>query len=238
MSIGQFFATFFFAFRFAAILHKSTPQKTAGYMGASFIEGTMNQRSHQNTRWNYFLALERDLETISRYIELNQENYSAYSIELARLLMAACAELDVLFKDLCWHCNVDSEPSNISHYTEILFKKYPELNHTTLVCPRYGLIFKPFSDWSKSSSPSWWAANNKVKHKRDTYFHLANLGNCLDAIAALFWVNVQSNYQMHYHYARSLDDHVNPPDLTHTFKTLVPSATLLQLNDPWMYLSD
>ncbi|MFT6047805.1 MAG: hypothetical protein ACI9WC_003522 [Arenicella sp.] len=33
ISTGQFFATCFFAFRFAPLLHKTTSQKIAGYMG-------------------------------------------------------------------------------------------------------------------------------------------------------------------------------------------------------------
>jgi hypothetical protein len=35
MSTGQIFATLFCAFRFATFLHKSSPQKIAGYMGVS-----------------------------------------------------------------------------------------------------------------------------------------------------------------------------------------------------------
>lgn len=33
--------------------------------------------------WNYFLALERDLETVSRYVEFTPDNYKIHSIELA-----------------------------------------------------------------------------------------------------------------------------------------------------------
>ena len=36
--------------------------------------------------WNYFLVLERDLETASRYLEFTPDNYKTYSIELARRL--------------------------------------------------------------------------------------------------------------------------------------------------------
>lgn len=198
----------------------------------------MNERSHHKTSWNYFLALENDIENLARYIELDKENYETYSIELARLLMAASAELDVLLKDLCSHFCNESNPNNITQYTEVIFRRYNELNLTTIVCPRYNLIFKPFAEWSSSSAPSWWSANNKIKHKRDSFFHLANLGNCLNAIAALFWVNVQVNHEKHCAYARSLGDQMIPPDLRHTFKTLIPSATLFQLNDPLLYWSE
>lgn len=198
----------------------------------------MKERSHHNTRWNYFLALESDIENIARYIELDKDNFETYSIELSRLLIAACAELDVLFKQLCEYISSESTPDNIAQYADILFGEYTEINLTTIVCPRYSLIFKPFSSWSNSSAPTWWTANNKIKHKRDTYFHAANLGNCLNAIAALFWVNVQTNHEMHCAYARSFGEDSIPPELTNTFKSLTPGATLFKLNDPWFYLSE
>jgi hypothetical protein len=45
----------------------------------------MNFKVPDNIRphWNYFLALEKDLETVSRYIEFSRDNLNTYSIELA-----------------------------------------------------------------------------------------------------------------------------------------------------------
>jgi len=51
--------------------------------------------------WNYFLALESDLERVSRYIEFDKANFKTYSIELAHLLLAASSEVDVVAKTLC-----------------------------------------------------------------------------------------------------------------------------------------
>jgi hypothetical protein len=51
--------------------------------------------------WNYFLALERDLEVVSRYVEFTDDNNETYSIELAHLLFAAASEADVIAKLLC-----------------------------------------------------------------------------------------------------------------------------------------
>jgi hypothetical protein len=45
--------------------------------------------------WNYFLALERDLEVVSRYVEFSRPNFQVFSIELAHLLFAAASEVDV-----------------------------------------------------------------------------------------------------------------------------------------------
>jgi hypothetical protein len=46
--------------------------------------------------WNYFLAIERDLETLARYVEFDPKNFTSFSIEIARLLLAAAAEVDIV----------------------------------------------------------------------------------------------------------------------------------------------
>src|SRR5437879_880483 len=51
--------------------------------------------------WNYFLALEKDLEVVSRYVEFGSQNFDTYSIEFAHLLFAAVSEVHVIAKLLC-----------------------------------------------------------------------------------------------------------------------------------------
>jgi hypothetical protein len=48
-----------------------------------------------------FLVLEEDVIALSRYVEFAQPNLDSYSIEMARLLMGATQELDVILKQLC-----------------------------------------------------------------------------------------------------------------------------------------
>ena len=70
--------------------------------------------------WNYFLALERDLETVSRYVEFTPDNYKIYSIELAHLLFAAASEVDVIAKLLCRQLDPQKRPSSINGYKPII----------------------------------------------------------------------------------------------------------------------
>jgi len=51
MSTGQFFATRFCAFRFVTFLHKTTPQKTAGYIGVMLQGYSM---SNDPPKWEVF----------------------------------------------------------------------------------------------------------------------------------------------------------------------------------------
>jgi hypothetical protein len=50
--------------------------------------------------WNFFLALEEDLDTLSKYIDFSG-NDEVYSIEIARLFLNACSEVDVILKRGC-----------------------------------------------------------------------------------------------------------------------------------------
>ena len=43
------------------------------------------QEQESLLHWNYYLALESDLEKVARYIEFTQDNFGAYSIELAHI---------------------------------------------------------------------------------------------------------------------------------------------------------
>jgi hypothetical protein len=47
-----------------------------------------------------------DLYAYSRYLEFNPKNYGAFSINLARLYLSICSEVDVLAKMLAlnWSC--------------------------------------------------------------------------------------------------------------------------------------
>jgi phage-related protein len=52
--------------------------------------------------WNYFLAIENDLEKISRYIEISERNFCTYSVELLRTYLACCSEVDNILKQICY----------------------------------------------------------------------------------------------------------------------------------------
>jgi hypothetical protein len=56
--------------------------------------------AHAKLHWNYFIALEEDMQALSRYIEFCDDNLDVYSIELAHLLFAAASEVDVLAKSV------------------------------------------------------------------------------------------------------------------------------------------
>ena len=136
--------------------------------------------------WQYFLALETDLDATTRYVEPARRNFATYSIEFARILLSACAEVDVVAEVLCRRVDPASTASNIQHYRERLLAAFPRFPTMRVVVPRFALLLEPWRDWEKGETPSWWRSHNKVKHERDAHFQDANLENAFAAVAGLF----------------------------------------------------
>ncbi|MBW2740635.1 MAG: hypothetical protein JRE64_17735 [Deltaproteobacteria bacterium] len=154
--------------------------------------------------WNYFLALESDVERLSRFVEFTSINFGTYSIEIAHLFLAASSEVDVVAKQLCNRIDVVSNAEKINQYRKVIKKYLPGFSNGAITIPRYGLEFRPWSDWINDSTPDWWKAHNSVKHQRDESFESANLENVLKAMAGLFMLIL--------HYYRAIDtQRIEPP---------------------------
>ncbi|MCU0426717.1 MAG: hypothetical protein MUF71_13935 [Candidatus Kapabacteria bacterium] len=137
--------------------------------------------------WNYFLALEADFGVLSRYVEISQQNYPTYSIEIAKLLMAATQECDVLLKQLSGLTS-----GNEQDYRTALLLSMPNITKIGIKHIASGIEVRPYSSWSSSpaTTPTWWTANNKVKHERHNKFGQANIENLLGAFFGLYVANL------------------------------------------------
>lgn len=140
----------------------------------------------QLPHWDYFLALCRDFQETTHYVELVSQNFPTYSTAFARLYLAAGSEIDVVAKLLCQSVNPTSTDKNIDQYRETIVSKYPDLPNVEVELPRHKMERQPWKSWSTGSNPTWWRSYNEVKHERNRHFDKANLENTLDAIAALF----------------------------------------------------
>jgi hypothetical protein len=139
-----------------------------------------------NPHLNYFLCLEDDIEKLSRWIEFSVANENTYSIELARLLMTASAETDVIAKQLCKSIDARSRARTVDAYQKKLMEAIPMLPDAMVEMPKYGLSFRPWANWrNENTPPDWWTGNNKVKHHRAEHFNKANLKNVLNSTAGL-----------------------------------------------------
>ena len=145
------------------------------------------QTTKTEPHWNYLLAIERDVERLSRFVEFDERNFECFSMEIARVLLAAAAEVDVVCKQLCKKLNSASKAENINQYREEIVGKRPGLPQFEVSLARFGLTLRPWDEWSKTNGvPLWWTAHNKIKHQRHSEYHRANLKNALNAVAGLF----------------------------------------------------
>jgi hypothetical protein len=151
--------------------------------------------------WNYFLAIEQDMERTTRYIEFCDANLQIFSIELAHLLFAAASEVDVLAKCICEiikpkairrNMNMDDYRRVFNDAAKLPLRDaghIPNLAKTEVFIPRYGIRLTPWDNWAKEANPNWWRSYNHVKHERNRYFQEATLQNALNALGALLVMN-------------------------------------------------
>jgi hypothetical protein len=166
-----------------------------------------NVRPH----WNYFLALEKDFETVSRYIEFCPDNANTYSIELAHLLFSAASEVDTLAKCICSILDPTETPQNINEYRRIIKagedsetyclgpspqkpallkdEHKQRLSELKVYLPRHNLECIPWDNWKQDINPDWWRAYNEVKHQRNQHYNRATLSNAFHALAGLLVMN-------------------------------------------------
>lgn len=135
--------------------------------------------------WNYFLAINDDIEKLTRYIEFEKSNFSTYSIELTRLLLSVSSEIDVILKDLCNKLDPTINHKNINDYRTTIKSHMPAIIGETIYIYGYDLEFRPWFAWRGNHNPKWWRSYNKVKHQRNSAYKKANLENTLKAVSAL-----------------------------------------------------
>jgi hypothetical protein len=146
--------------------------------------------------WMYFLSIDYDLNRMARFIEFTEDNFCVYSIELVRLYLSTCAEVDTILKKLCiqtdGHWSNPSKP-NIGHYRESICRTHRLFKSVTCEIPTYGLKFVPWINFGigkNGEAPVWWQPHNDVKHNRDENYSKANLENVLNAAAGLLIANL------------------------------------------------
>lgn len=185
----------------------------------------MIQKNNNKQYWNYYLSVEEDLEKVARYIEFNEDNLKTYSIELARILLAASSEIDVLLKQICNRLDTVEKAKNINDYKNIIRAGQPDFIEETIFMNRYGFKFNPWEEWLQGKNPSWWASHNRVKHERNLYFREASLENVLKAVGALL-ISVTYYYKL-----KLQEDHKESNiqiDMNKTCERLKPKSKLLK----------
>lgn len=148
----------------------------------------MTREKFLKSYWRYYLLLEEKFMQSINYVELSEKNFPTYSIEYAYLLQTIGSELDTFFK---FYCGFDLEESKtMKDYRSHVLGKYPEIVNRTITVAEFSLTLTPFKDWN-TQSLKWWKAYNSVKHNRYDKLSLACLENVVNALAALFLLELK-----------------------------------------------
>lgn len=139
--------------------------------------------------WEVFKTIEDDLYVISKYIKFDQRNFSAYSVELSKVLIFTCSEIESIFKIFCDEV-YKTKVNNIGGFKEKLLQ-YPE--HLALIESFNVKVEKSIGDiipWSNFSTQDlkWWRAYNKLKHEYTDNLIEGNLENVITSVTGLYCI--------------------------------------------------
>lgn len=141
-------------------------------------------------QWQYYLSLEQDFIKTLRYVELDKDNYSTYSIEFSKLLLLIGAEFESTCKELINSVEPSLKIGNISDIKRGILKHFPKICNNEVRVPKYKLSILPFEKWDNDMKLKWWDSYTLLKHNRIGNFKKAKLGSVLYAIGALLVVLV------------------------------------------------
>ncbi len=140
-----------------------------------------------------FENLQRRLEELFRVLEPDSTNDTAYGHSLRELIILACTEVELLWKQLLRanHYGGGTQPQRFSTNDYIKTKDALFLDGWEIALedyPDYARI-TPFKGWDPShptQSLEFYDGYNAVKHSRDTEFRRATLKNAVTAVAAVY----------------------------------------------------
>jgi len=182
-----------------------------------------------NHHWNYFLAIEKDLDTVSKYIEFCDDNLKTYSIALTHILLSASSEVDVVMKQLCALIDESNKIKNIDQYRMVIKDKLPRFIYEEVKISRVGMVLKPWDNWLGDVNPDWGKSHTDVKHQRNVYFKEANLKNTLNAVGSLL---ISIIYYYKYAFSKETGQEITFKDTT---RQLEPKSILMEMNSTYYY---
>ena len=134
--------------------------------------------------WNYYLVLDRDMDSTSRFVEPTQKD--VYSFEFQKLIILCCTEIENVFKLICQNTpSVKTTAGNMGEYKEAILSCYPKIVEAEVSIPRISETLRPFDGWDSGPLP-WWSVYQDIKHHRITAFDKATCWNAICCLSALY----------------------------------------------------
>lgn len=127
--------------------------------------------------------LERQFVELSYIIPLKNKP-ETYSPRLYNVLQSACGQIENIARMLCNTLGCHYEKPNFPDYYKALNADKMLEKQVAYLVPNYQTV-EPFKIES-GVTPNWWKNYNDTKHNLPDGFLRGNLGNTLDALAALY----------------------------------------------------
>ena len=139
--------------------------------------------------WQHYLWMENEFRTVLEYVELDSANYSTYSRRIEKLILQIGSEFDNVSREICGLQSADR--TSICDYYNYYISNYNNITVSKVIAGDIQLT--PFDGWN-STAPgetlAFWKAYNSIKHDRIVNYKEASLKNALNAMAALFCVEM------------------------------------------------
>lgn len=146
-----------------------------------------------------------------RYIDLDENNSKTFSYEYASILRDIGSVFSSVMHAYIVGSTGKAKKTDINDYRKLLLDATPNIhNYSVALRPHKAIAtIIPLSSFkSHDGIPMWWTAYNKIKHSEYDSYRSGNLGNSINALAALkilehfsglmqsddLWVNVGINY--------------------------------------------
>ena len=152
----------------------------------------MTRKELSRRYWKYYRMLEGKLLESADYVEIDQRNFQTFSNEYALLLQAIGAELDNFFKAYCGFNPTDRK--NIADYAGYILQEFPGITTASVKINGTDIWLAPFQNWNTATpaqSLTWWEAFADIKHNRVGNFTEANQENVLNAMCALYLLELR-----------------------------------------------
>ena len=153
--------------------------------------------------WNAYKRLERELLSLSEDIHFDDDQLKVYSSKIGDLLVRTVIEIEALAKNL-FFANEGTQPEDRDLYFDTDCLKL--LEDKWLLSKKQVMVVSPFFYFTKSgnrtlsplqkaskrgtSGARWKQAYQAVKHDRINNLKKGNISNLLNALAALYVLNV------------------------------------------------
>lgn len=152
----------------------------------------MKRKDFLRRYWSYYLILEEKFRNTLNFVELGKRNACSFSNEYALLLQSIGAELDNFFKVYCGFSAQDRK--TINDYCSFILSDYPNILNQKVLIPERDIELQPYQGWNESQpskSLMFWDSFCKIKHSRYENIQEANHKNVLDALAALYLLEMK-----------------------------------------------